>query len=303
MPPAESQSLRASPAIATAAPKRWQPLPVDLLAMLGAFAYWGVAGLLITAVSIPLILILPCAVAKRLGRGMLHRAFRLFVAYLRATDLVHADLGSLDALKDEQGPVIIAPNHTSLWDAVFVISKLPQPICIMKEAILKNPFLGGGARLAGYIPNSSPAKMVKTAAAALENGGQLLLFPEGTRTRREARWINPLRGGCALIARRAGVPVRPVFIRSNTRFLEKGWPLWRKPELPIRLSFELGEPVVPMEGESAHDFTRRLEDIFERNLSRAHKLRRQADPRSSPLPGLEVPASEAVAEIPPGFRL
>ncbi|QJE95441.1 lysophospholipid acyltransferase family protein [Luteolibacter luteus] len=279
MPPVESQSLRAPQAIANATPKRWWRELWDAVATLGAFAYWGVAGLLITALSIPLIIMLPCSVAKKLGRGMLHRAFRIFVRYLRATDLVHADLESLDALKQTEGPVIIAPNHTSLWDAVFVISKLPQPICIMKEAILKNPFLGGGARLAGYIPNGSSAGMVKAAADSLHQGGQLLLFPEGTRTRHEARWINPLRGGCALIARKAGVPVRPVFIRSNTRFLEKGWPLWKKPEFPIRLSFELGEPLIPEDGESAHEFTKRLEEIFEQNLSRAHKLRRQVEER------------------------
>jgi 1-acyl-sn-glycerol-3-phosphate acyltransferase len=279
MPPAESQSLSASPAVTAPSPRRWWRWPWELIATLGGLAYWGVVGLLVTAVSIPLILLLPCATAKRLGRGMLHRVFRIFVRYLRVTDLVHVDLKSLDALKEQKGPVIIAPNHTSLWDAVFVISKLPQPICIMKEAILKNPFLGGGARLAGYIPNGSASRMIRAAADALQNDGQLLLFPEGTRTRREARWINPLRGGCALIARRAGVPVRPVFIRSNTRFLEKGWPLWKKPELPIRLSFELGDPVMPEEGETAHEFTKRLEEIFARNLSRAHKLRRQVEER------------------------
>ncbi|MCW1886886.1 1-acyl-sn-glycerol-3-phosphate acyltransferase [Luteolibacter flavescens] len=276
MPSLESQTLPRSASTA-AQTRRWWRLPWEAAATLGAFAYWGIFGLLFTLVSIPLILVLPCLVAKRLGRGMLHRAFRVFVGYLRATDLVQADLSSLDALKDDPRAVIIAPNHTSLWDAVFVISKLPQPICIMKEAILKNPFLGGGARLAGYIPNGSSSRMVKDAADALQKGGQLLLFPEGTRTRREARWINPLRGGCALIARRAGVPVRPVFIRSNTRFLEKGWPLWKKPEFPIRISIELGDPVVPEEGETAHEFTKRLEEIYQRNLSRAHKLRRQVE--------------------------
>ncbi len=276
MPPVHAQPLQTlRHPQAAAYLRRWWRWPWETVAILGGLAYWGVFGLLFTVVSVPLILALPRSTAKKLGRGMLHRAFRVFVRYLRATDLVYADLASLDALRNEKDPVIIAPNHTSLWDAVFVISKLQQPICIMKEAVLKNPFLGGGARLAGYIPNGSSSRMIRDAAGALQKGGQLLLFPEGTRTRREARWINPLGGGCALIARRAGVPVRPVFIRSNTRFLEKGWPLWKKPEFPIRLSFELGEPVVPGEDESAHDFTRRLEEIYERNLSRAHKLRRQ----------------------------
>lgn len=275
MPPAESHSLPATPASITSVSKRGWRVPLDLAAMLGGLAYWAVFGLLFTVVSLPLLVVLPCRVAKKLGRGLLHRAFRVFVGYLRFTGLVHVDLQSLGALRGEKSPLIIAPNHTSLWDAVFVISMLPQPICIMKESILCNPFLGGGARLAGYIPNGGSGRMVKAAAAALQGGGQLLLFPEGTRTKHEARWINPLRGGCALIAKRSGAPVRPVFIRSNTRFLEKGWPLWRRPELPIRLSFELGEPLEIGPGESSHEFTKRLEGVYERNLSRAHKLRRQ----------------------------
>jgi 1-acyl-sn-glycerol-3-phosphate acyltransferase len=208
---------------------------------------------------------------------MLHRAFRVFVHYLRITGLVQVDLESLAPLRQKKEPIIIAPNHTSLWDAVFVIACLPQPICIMKESILCNPFLGGGARLAGYIPNSSPSRLVRDSAESLSHGGQLLLFPEGTRTRRDARWINSLRGGCALIARRAGVPVLPIFVRSNTRFLEKGWPLWKRPEFPLKLSFELGEPVVVEENESAKAFTARLTEVYKTNLSRPHKLRRQIE--------------------------
>ena len=243
--------------------------------MTGGFLYWGVFGLLFTLVSFPLRLLLPRRTAEILGRSLLHHAFRLFVAYLRLTRLVHVDLDSLHALRRHRGPAIIAPNHISLWDAVFVIACLPQPICIMKESILRNPFLGGGARLAGYLSNGSSSALIRNAARALRRHGQLLFFPEGTRTRHDARWINPLKGGCALIARRAKVPVFPVFIRSNTRFLEKGWPLWKRPEFPIRLSFELGEPLSVESGESAHAFTARLQRAFETNLSRAHKLRRQ----------------------------
>lgn len=264
-----------SPAVSS---RKWWRWPWDLIAVAGGLSYLGVVGLLFTAASLPLLLVLPRDTARKLGRGLVHRAFRAFVGYLRVTDLVQADLSSLDVLQHDHRPVIIAPNHTSLWDAVFVISKLPQPICIMKAAVLKNPFLGGGARLAGYIPNGCCSRMVRDAAQALKDGGQLLLFPEGTRTRRDARWINPLGGGCALIARKAGVPVLPVFIRSSSRFLEKGWPLWKKPDFPIRISIELGDEVLPGEHESSHDFTRRLETIYRENLSRAHKLRRHAEP-------------------------
>lgn len=245
--------------------------------MTGALLYWGVAGLLITLIAFPLLLVLPRRRAHSLGRRLLHRAFRVFVHYLRTTGLVHADIASLEPLRHDSRPLVIAPNHASLWDAVFVIACLPQPICIMKESILHNPFLGGGARLAGYIANGSSSRLIRDAAAAIEQGGQLLLFPEGTRTRHDSRWINPLKGGCALVARRAGVPILPVFIRTNSRFLEKGWPLWKRPEFPIRVSFELGAPIEARPGENAHQLTRRLEEVFEENLSRPHILRRQIE--------------------------
>lgn len=274
MPSAEPSALPSTSAPHTAV-RSWWWWPLETAAALGAFAYWGVFGLLFTLAALPLRLVLPRKKATRLGRTLLHVAFRVFVRYLRATGLVYADLDSLKALRDSKTPCIIAPNHTSLWDAVFVISCLPQPVCIMKESILHNPFLGGGARLAGYIPNGSSAGMIRDASEAISQGGQLLLFPEGTRTRREARWINPLKGGCALIARHAGVPILPVFIRSNSRFLEKGWPLWKRPEFPIRLSFELGEAIHPANSKSAKDLTRQLESAFHENLSRAHKFRRQ----------------------------
>ncbi|MBB5351416.1 1-acyl-sn-glycerol-3-phosphate acyltransferase [Haloferula luteola] len=274
MPPADPSVL--TDASALPAPARsWLWWPLETLAATGAFAYWGIFGLLFTLAALPLCLALPKRKAEVLGRSLLHRAFRIFVRYLRLTGLVYADLDSLKPLRQRRDPVIIAPNHTSLWDAVFVIACLPQPICIMKESILCNPFLGGGARLAGYIPNGSSSRLVREASEALTRGGQLLLFPEGTRTRHDARWINPLKGGCALIARHAQVPVLPIYIRSNTRFLEKGWPLWKRPEFPIRMSFELGEEQSPQEGESAKDFTQRLEAEYQAHLSRPHKLRRQ----------------------------
>jgi 1-acyl-sn-glycerol-3-phosphate acyltransferase len=121
-------------------------------------------------------------------------------------------------------------------------------------------------------------RLIREASRSLAGGGQLLLFPEGTRTKPDARWINPLKGGCAIIAIRSQVPVYPVFIRSNTRFLQKGWPLWRRPVFPIDLRIELGEPLVPLPGESSQEFTARLTHVYEQELSKPDPLRRQIQP-------------------------
>lgn len=240
--------------------------------------YWAVFGGLLTLVGGPLHLLLPRRAGERLGRFFLHQLFRKFVVQLRLSDLVHADLTALDKLKDIRHPFIAAPNHTSLWDVVFIIARLPSAVCVMKKEILNNIVLGGGARLAGYIANDGLTRMIRDASRSIGEGGQLLLFPEGTRTRPDARWTNPIKGGCAIIATRSQVPVYPILIRSNTRFLQKGWPLWRRPVFPITMHFDLGEPLVPGAGESSQEFTARLTAAYEQELSKPHPLRRQIDP-------------------------
>jgi len=145
----------------------------------------------------------------------------------------------------------------------------------MKQSILKNPVLGGGARLAGFIPNISDKQVIRAAVDAMNRGNLLLLFPEGTRTRRDARWINPLGGGCAVIARRSGAPVIPVFIRTSGRYLEKGWPLWKRPVFPVHIEIDAGQPLVAGSGESSRDFTGRIQRVFEEELAKPHPLRRR----------------------------
>lgn len=250
---------------------------MDWLAMAGALAYWGILGLSVTLIAGPLSLLMPKCYGAQLGRKVHYYIFHYFVIYLRVTGLVYADLKDLERLGQIRTPIIVAPNHASLWDAVFIIAKLPQAICVMKKSILRNPFLGGGSRLSGYISNGSITRMIRDAAESLKKGGQLLLFPEGTRTHPNERWINPLKGGCALIAQRAQVPVYPVFIRSSSRILQKGWPLWKRPAFPIHISISVGEPVMPVTGESASDFTGRLQQIYELELAKPNPLRRQTE--------------------------
>jgi 1-acyl-sn-glycerol-3-phosphate acyltransferase len=253
----------------------WLRAPWDYVMMALGLSYWGIFGGILTLICGPLYLLLPQKIGERLGRYFLHQLFRKFVVLLRWSDLVRSDLTALDRFATIDHPFIAAPNHTSLWDAVFLIARLPHAVCVMKKAILINPLLGGGARLAGYLANDQMTRLVRTATASLKNGGQLLLFPEGTRTHQDERWINPLKGGCAIIAVRAQVPVYPVFIRSNTRFLQKGWPLWRRPIFPIDLRIDLGEPLIPQESETSQEFNARLAAIYEQELSKPDPLRRR----------------------------
>ena len=140
--------------------------------------------------------------------------------------MMEIDSSALDVLRDEPGGLIVAANHPTMLDALVVVARLPRGVCVMKAELMRNIFLGGGARLARYIRNDSAAAWCATRSRRLREGGQLVLFPEGTRT--VGAPINPFKPGITLIAQLAKVPIQTVIIESVSPYLSKGWPLLRR---------------------------------------------------------------------------
>ena len=144
--------------------------------MLLGFLYIGAVGLIFSTICSILRVVLqemPTALGTRRVTGLL---LRVFFRMLTASGVLRVDLTALHALRGRC--VIIAPNHPSMLDALFVISCVPEVGCIMKAPIWDNPVLGGAARLMGYIRNDAPVSMIRQAAEGLAAGVPLLVFPE-----------------------------------------------------------------------------------------------------------------------------
>ena len=249
--------MNARPASLPGLPRRWLHRLYEYFALWFGLALLGTISLTWSTLSVPLYYILPRRPGRRLGRWAITTGFRGYLGALSLIGACRFDLSALDTLRAE-GPLVIAPNHPCLLDAVMVISRLPNMSCIMKADIVDNVFLGAGARLAGYIRNDAQLSMIKQAVADLTNGSHLLIFPEGTRT---TRWpINACKGTAALIASRARVPIQTVFIETDSAYLSKGWPLFRRPAMPITYRIRLGRRFEPREKAGA--FTEELERYF-----------------------------------------
>jgi 1-acyl-sn-glycerol-3-phosphate acyltransferase len=202
---------------------------------------WGLSCL---AWSLPASLlhrILPRRLGTPLGQFMIMLGFRWFIGVMRATGVLRVDLRALDALRHDAG-IVIAPNHPTMLDAVLIISRLPRVVCITKASLWDSWTLGGGIRLASYMPNDAPLPMIRRAAEAIRSGSQLLIFPEGSRTVQPP--VDRLHRSFALMARAAGAPVQTVLIEADSPYLRKGWPLFRRPVLPLVFRVRLGERFV-----------------------------------------------------------
>jgi 1-acyl-sn-glycerol-3-phosphate acyltransferase len=229
------------------------------------YGLWSMFGLISLLWSLPAAILhplLPKKIGETLGQLVIMAGFRYFIGAMRVTGIVKCDLTDLDTLHNEAS-VVIAPNHPSLLDAVLIISRLPNVVCIAKPEIWDNWFLGAGARMAGFIRNDAPVRLIKRAAERTHAGRHLLIFPEGTRTL--AGPVNDFKGGFALIAKKAGVPIQTVFIESNSQFLGKSWPPLKKPQFPLVYRVRLGRRFDV--GDDVRAFIANLEDYYRDELS------------------------------------
>jgi 1-acyl-sn-glycerol-3-phosphate acyltransferase len=243
-------------------------IPYEYFALYSSLTLLGLICLTWSVFALPLYFILPRRLGTAVGRRGITIGFSLYAWSLSITRAYHLDLRDIDSLKAGP-PVILAPNHPCLIDALLILTRHPNLVCVMKSELMRNVFLGSGSRLARYVRNDSSRQMVKESVAHLREGGTLLLFPEGTRTVRQP--INSLVGSVGLISKHAGVPVQTLIIETDSPFLSKGWPLFKRPTLPVTYKVRLGKRFDPPSEVAA--FTAELERYFRNELAGALQSR------------------------------
>ena len=253
----------------------------DYLVLYLGLAWLGMMCLAWTPMAMIIYPLLSERRGRALGRYVVMTAFRFYLASLSLSRRFSFDVKALDVLRDE-APLIIAPNHPCLLDAVMVISRLPNVSCVLKANLMNNIFLGAGAWLARYIRNEPVRRMIRLAIADFDCGSHLLLFPEGTRT--TACPVNPLKGSIALIAHHARVPVQTILIETDSAYLSKGWPLFRRPPMPIHYRVRLGRRFDPPQ--HTQRFMAELEHYFAHELVQGSAF---YPPHSLPLPVAHTP--------------
>jgi 1-acyl-sn-glycerol-3-phosphate acyltransferase len=234
----------------------------EYCALIAGFGILGIGCVLVSVVAFPLSLVVRGAPGAWLGRHLATYGFRAYLWGLVLIGVARFEIKALDALRNA-GPLVIAANHPGLLDALMVISRLPNVVCVLKASLLRSLFWGAGSRLAGYIRNDWFLGSVNLAVEELHRGSQLLLFPEGTRTQSGA--VSEFRSGAAYVSYRAGVPIQTVIIEQDPDFLGKNYPFLKRPDMPVRFHIRLGRRF-----DSPSDprtFTKTLHDYFLQELA------------------------------------
>ncbi|MCI0660642.1 MAG: 1-acyl-sn-glycerol-3-phosphate acyltransferase [Acidobacteria bacterium] len=116
----------------------------------------------------------------------------------------------------EEGAMIVAPNHVSYMDPIWVSSPLKRPLRYMTwDRMTGLPLLGALMRAYGAFPvniesASGDRSALRHSLEQLRAGGGLMIFPEGSRSR-DGRLMS-FKPGVIRLALAADVPIIPVSI-------------------------------------------------------------------------------------------
>lgn len=132
------------------------------------------------------------------------------------------------------GSQMIIANHPSLLDVVFLVPKFKRINCIVKGSLSKNIFLFAAIRACKYIPNTQNDELLQKSIEVLKNGENLLIFPEGTRTKDEIVFHK----AAAYIAVKGAKSVSLLAIRMSPRSLKKDQPWYKTPSVRIKYDFK-----------------------------------------------------------------
>ena len=214
-----------------------------LLATGASFVLFGIGGLLLRVLILPLLGCLPgdASTKRRRARAAISRAFWLHVQFMYRTRVLDFVIEGAERL-GRPGQLVVA-NHPTLIDVVFLISQIRDANCVVKQGLFDNPCMRGPVHAAQYIGNDGSMGMLERAADVLREGQCLIVFPEGTRTvpGQPPRFHR----GAASIALRGARVVTPVFIHADPPTLTKGAPWYRIPHRRFRAQLRVGADIDP----------------------------------------------------------
>lgn len=158
-----------------------------------------------------------------------------------------------------EGGALIAMKHQSMLDTIVPSLFLKKPTYVYKAELANTPVMGAylkknqiGVDRGGHA--KALKSLVRGAREAVARGGQVLIFPEGTRQELDAP--PDYKPGIAAMYKDLGVPVTPVALNTGLIWKPKG--LMRTPG---HVTFKVLPPIPA--GLPRDEFMRELERILE----------------------------------------
>lgn len=184
------------------------------------FAIFGGGALGLGGIIFPIVLLIyrNPASRRRILSQSIHVSWKFFVWLMSGMRLISVKSPDIDAMKELRGNIIVA-NHPSLIDVVILISLIPRSVCVVKKSLFHNIFVKKVIQHIYLSNDMSLEEFIAHGGDFLDNGYNIIVFPEGTRTvaGRKVR----LHRGFAYLHMKTGRPILPIHIENTPPILGK----------------------------------------------------------------------------------
>lgn len=183
---------------------------------------FAIGGMIIGMIIIPIVGLFKKDEKKRqICADIVRNTWKFFVKLLEKFGTIKLELdGDFSNIHQK----VVVASHPCLLDIVFLISLIPNCVCLAKKAVLKNPCMHHIVKNIYIINDVELEEFLAETDKAINDGFNIVIFPTGTRTlpNEEVKIYK----GAAQIAINSNVDIVPIT-------LELDFPLLKKNHFPL----------------------------------------------------------------------
>lgn len=183
---------------------------------------FAIGGMIIGMIIIPLVGFFHSGVKKRkVCSDVVRNVWIFFVKLLEKFGTIKLDVeGDFSNISQK----VVVASHPCLLDIVFLISLIPNCVCLAKKAVLKNPCMHHIVKNIYIINDVELEEFLMETDKAIKDGFNIVIFPTGTRFLPNENV--KIHKGAAQIAINSNVDIVPIT-------LELDFPLLKKNHFPL----------------------------------------------------------------------
>lgn len=207
-----------------------------------SIAFFGAGSLIYNFILFPFINAVEKDREKRLNRlcEIVQKSWRWFAKYLCNIKVIDISVKNPEKLNALKSSVIVA-THTSYIDVLILIALIPKTTCFVAPKLGNNIFFKNIVKSVFLISGLSIEELEEKTEYMLEKGFNVLIFPSGTRHKRNE--IPKLHKGAALIAMNARKDIVPIKIYSENEFMMINKPVYETGEKTSVFEIEVLETI------------------------------------------------------------
>jgi 1-acyl-sn-glycerol-3-phosphate acyltransferase len=178
-------------------------------------------------IAYPVLLLISIISGKKekLFQNVIHLSMKSFI---KVIDIVvpgtKIEFKNYDEMKNIKSSIIIS-NHISYLDGLLIFSANKNIVVVVKASFFKVPVMGWILYFSGAIPseenvNDLTIRRVLNIGKILESGSNILVFPEGTRSK--TGQLGLFKAGAFKLAKRYNSPIEMIQIKNAEKTFQNG---------------------------------------------------------------------------------